>query len=900
MQNSNNNISLLISDRQLTERQNTQENYATILEQFGAPYHKVDYYWQVGVSRKTQGWILHLSVIAPQIAEILQVLVPVFLAQKIVFKLPFDKSIARDILIGNVGYEQLGKVITIYPENESVALSLAKQLIALTSTFRGPAIPTDRHLGGIVYTRYGSINPIMQQGENGVMEKYIHGPNGELIKDNYPIPFQLPNGIAWPFGELTVPEIPKTNKNLRNIYKPITILKPDARGNVVKSLYLKGFMRVGTCIIKEGKKNMLADDQGRDIQHRLRWQKELHEKLGNTIRLPRILDYFEENDVCYLAMEFIKGQSLQECLISVHRNQNSWFQLTKREQLTILDWIIKIVGAIKKLHEKGFVHRDIAPGNFMIDEKGQLVLIDIELAYDLKNGNQEMPLELGTPGFMSPEQEAVSIPTVKEDIYGLGALMINCFTCLSATRFNTADAEVLFQNLYFFIQNRAITELIVDCLQLHPQSRPDIQNIQSVLEEYKSNLLSGTNNHQELYAAAHLPVDLLQATVSDALQGLGKKPMPVHENLWMSKTIQLNGHPGNIQKDYSPYCGIHTGMTGVLYLLARAKELGYELDDNRPLYKQCWKYIYSEYLNKLDVLGPGLYHGTAGIALALAEGLKADLLEDSELIRTNILKCLQKPTEQLTIAEGCAGQGIVLLQCEYWLPREEFKTLLDNCVTQILSQQKKDGSWNSTLSNGKPHSMSVSWSQGSTGIIYFLLAYHFRYKDPKVLEAANNSLRYLLKRTQNLQSFFNQAQYQLLLGNQPEVGDERTSVILCFIQAYHFLQDPVYRKVAENALYRYPEFVVNTNFSQEGGMAALGELYCEAWRVFNNEDWKKRVLRMAAIFLHTSYREKDESCYWTMEETGKPTADLLSGNSGIIHFLLRCTAPEKLGHILLI
>jgi serine/threonine protein kinase len=900
MQNSNSSSTSQIVAPESTSLKKLEENYAVILEQYGAEYHKVNYYWQVGATQKLQGWILHLSVITPQMVDLLHMLVPVLLKQKTVFKLAIDKTIARNILDGIMGCEQLGKVISIYPEDEDDALVLAKQLVKLTSTFRGPAIPTDIHLGGVVYTRYGSINPIIRQATSGQMEKYIYASNGELVKDSYHIPFLLPTGVVWPFKELTVCEVPRLSKNLHHIYKPMTILKQDVRGNVIKALYLKGFLRVGTCVIKAGKKNMLADDLGRDMKDRLHWQKILHQELDNYVRLPKILDYFEENGTFYLVMEFIKGKSLNDRLVEIHRNQKSWFQLSSSEQSIILQWLLNIVAAIDLLHKKGFVHRDIAPGNFLIDERGELVLIDVELTYDLKKNKKELPYELGTPGFMSPEQEAVSIPTVKDDIYGLGALMINCFTCLSALRFNVNNPSDLFRNLLYFIRNSEIVELIGTCLSLQPLKRPHICEIQSSLEHFKTDQEIKTPYQQIPPPATPRLSESLQITIRDALHGLCKKPMPFYDGIWQSKTIKNDRHTVNTNKEFSPYVGIHTGMTGVLYLLARAHKMGYELEPNKTGYKECWKYIYREHLNNLENLNPGLFNGTAGIALALVEGLEAGLLEDSELIRKYIEKCLENPSEQLNLADGCAGQGIALLQCAPWMNSDISKKLLKNLALQLISRQKKDGSWNnSSLTSSKTYNIPVSWSQGITGILYFLMASQIHYENQQVREAVNKSLTYLLKRSHDLKGLFIPSVYKKLLENQPEVGDERTGVILCYIKAYHFLQDPYFKELAERALYLYPDFVVNSNFSQEGGLAALGEVYLEAWRIFKNEEWQKRALQIASVFLHTSYHLKGESCYWLMDETGKPVADLLSGNSGIIHFLLRCSDPEKLNHILL-
>jgi hypothetical protein len=135
--------------------------------------------------------------------------------------------------------------------------------------------------------------------------------------------------------------------------------------------------------------------------------------------------------------------------------------------------------------------------------------------------------------------------------------------------------------------------------------------------------------------------------------------------------------------------------------------------------------------------------------------------------------------------------------------------------------------------------------------------------------------------------------------NGVQEGDERIGIIRTFIKAYEILKEPHYRTLAEKAVAKYPLYVVTNNFTQDTGLAGLGELYIEAMKTFGGEGWQKRVNWIAQVFIHTAIRNKDGGCYWQMEENHLPTADLLIGNTGILHFLMRCLDPDKLGHCLL-
>src|SRR5579872_4550891 len=118
-------------------------DFSALLRQYQVSYRPSQYYWQVGQINHVQGWIIHLTVIHSQLPNLLQKLLPTLISSSIPFKIVRDSDTAGNILDGNLGYINLGKLISIYPENDAQALELAKNLIALTRHFSGPAIPTD-------------------------------------------------------------------------------------------------------------------------------------------------------------------------------------------------------------------------------------------------------------------------------------------------------------------------------------------------------------------------------------------------------------------------------------------------------------------------------------------------------------------------------------------------------------------------------------------------------------------------------------------------------------------------------------------------------------------------------------------------------------------------------------
>src|SRR5258708_26264551 len=109
----------------------------------------------------------------------------------------------------------------------------------------------------------------------------------------------------------------------------------------------------------------------------------------------------------------------------------------------------------------------------------------MELAFCINKERPLPPFKLGTQGFMSPEQQCIALPTIMEDIYGLGALMILLFTGLSPIKFNTGTANSLIDDLLYFTNSRLISGLISACLAENREHRPSLMEVVDVLKQYR-------------------------------------------------------------------------------------------------------------------------------------------------------------------------------------------------------------------------------------------------------------------------------------------------------------------------------------------------------------------------------------------------------------------------------
>ncbi|HZO12423.1 MAG TPA: serine/threonine-protein kinase [Polyangiaceae bacterium] len=128
----------------------------------------------------------------------------------------------------------------------------------------------------------------------------------------------------------------------------------------------------------------------------------------------RIHDIGEEQGMLFLSMEYISGTSLAD-IIKRHGT-------VAPSQLR--PWAAQICEGLEAAHRVGVVHRDLKPGNILIDEAQRVKIIDFGLArLPHIEGMTATGLILGTPEYMSPEQIRGRNVDARSDIYSLGAVL---------------------------------------------------------------------------------------------------------------------------------------------------------------------------------------------------------------------------------------------------------------------------------------------------------------------------------------------------------------------------------------------------------------------------------------------------------------------------------------------
>jgi len=142
-------------------------------------------------------------------------------------------------------------------------------------------------------------------------------------------------------------------------------------------------------------------------------------RLSRQISHPNVCRVYDLGDAggqVFLTMEFIDGEDLASLLRRIGRLPSA----------KAIEVARRLCAGLAAAHEKNVLHRDLKPGNIMIDGRGQVLITDFGLAgvaSEIRQGD----VQSGTPAYMSPEQLTGVEVTQRSDIYSLGLVLYELF-----------------------------------------------------------------------------------------------------------------------------------------------------------------------------------------------------------------------------------------------------------------------------------------------------------------------------------------------------------------------------------------------------------------------------------------------------------------------------------------
>src|SRR5262245_11986172 len=211
----------------------------------------------------------------------------------------------------------------------------------------------------------------------------------------------------------------------------------------------------------------LPADLAQDAGRLARFHSEV--RLARQVSHPSVCRVYDLGDFeshPFISMEYIDGENLSTLLRRIGRLPEDKATEVARQ----------VCAGLSAAHERGVVHRDLKPGNVMIDGRGRARIADFGLAGVLGTDDGT---RAGTPAYMAPEQFKGGDTGVASDIYALGLVLYELYTGKRAFRGDTL-AEIarsrdtgppspssLVEGL-----NPAVERVILRCMEADPRLRP--------------------------------------------------------------------------------------------------------------------------------------------------------------------------------------------------------------------------------------------------------------------------------------------------------------------------------------------------------------------------------------------------------------------------------------------
>lgn len=210
-------------------------------------------------------------------------------------------------------------------------------------------------------------------------------------------------------------------KTFRNCeFGPYRIIKLLGRGGMGE-VWLAEDTRLGRSVALK----LLPKEFSNNVERLQRFKREA--RAVSSLNHPNIITIHEVgqlDDVHYLVMEFVDGQTLRQRITGTNHSISD-----------ILDLVIQVVEALIAAHAAGIVHRDVKPENVMVRSDGLVKLLDFGLARMVRasTGDGKPAIDsqtltspglvIGTLNFMSPEQVRGEEIDERTDIFSLGVML---------------------------------------------------------------------------------------------------------------------------------------------------------------------------------------------------------------------------------------------------------------------------------------------------------------------------------------------------------------------------------------------------------------------------------------------------------------------------------------------
>jgi len=159
------------------------------------------------------------------------------------------------------------------------------------------------------------------------------------------------------------------------------------------------------------------DSENEEIMQRFMREAQAAGKLSHP-NIITIYDVGREENVTYIVMQMIEGQSLQKMISSSEKFSTP----------EVIDLMCQVSSALDYAHKNGIVHRDMKPGNILLDKERKPYICDFGVARVETSTLTQSGTAVGTPSYMSPEQVMGKKVDKRSDIFSLGCILYEILT----------------------------------------------------------------------------------------------------------------------------------------------------------------------------------------------------------------------------------------------------------------------------------------------------------------------------------------------------------------------------------------------------------------------------------------------------------------------------------------
>ena len=180
------------------------------------------------------------------------------------------------------------------------------------------------------------------------------------------------------------------------------------------------------------------------------------------VNIITLYDYIANDEGLFLIMEYVDGDPLDDYIHNIGKaiDEDLAIEVTKQ-----------VLSACDHAHANGVVHRDIKPGNIIINKEGTVKILDFGIAKIIDEEVSKLTktgLQIGTVYYMSPEQVQGGEITAQTDIYSIGVTLYQMVTAINPYKQESTE---------FQIYKKIVGEPLPDVREIDPTLSPFIHEV---------------------------------------------------------------------------------------------------------------------------------------------------------------------------------------------------------------------------------------------------------------------------------------------------------------------------------------------------------------------------------------------------------------------------------------